>query len=112
MTDMKQHNSYALRRHAETPRELKHVPTHEHLLLFPQNTSRFVHSSQIWQGTDLSGGGVSAYLLTRLMNDKGLSYLGCQKETEATLSSYLPHANGSKPEHGFIFFIFIKIRTY
>lgn len=45
MTDIKQHSSYSQPWHAETLQELKPLATHEHLLLFPPNVSRFVHSS-------------------------------------------------------------------
>lgn len=45
VTDIKQHNSCSRPQHAETLQELRHVPSHEHLLLLPPNTSRSVHSS-------------------------------------------------------------------
>lgn len=54
---------------------------------------------------------MAAFFLTRLRNDKGFTYLGCQKEREATLSSYLLHRNGSKPGDGFLFSICLTTRT-
>lgn len=58
--------------------------------------SRFAHSSQTQHGADASGQGISVNFLTWLRKAKELSNSGCQKETEATLSCYPPHRNGTR----------------